>query len=443
MLLAAAVLFQATTAAGLPDPRPANPPATPPANVIILLLDDVGRDKVGLYGVGTAPPPTPHLDALRARGVLFTRAWATQACSPTRAALLTGRSSDRTGIGAVIRPDDGRDTPLPLDEMLLPEALPNHASTHVGKWHLGDEAQPGHHPILSGFDASIGWSGPNDYFKWTERVGQELKPKTGYFPESMAEHAIDAVKQADGPFFLYYATKLGHTPFHDPPDRLHSQQSAPSFPLRQHKAMVEAADAMLGRLLAAVDLETTFVFVMGDNGSPGHTVAPPFVIKKNKGSLFEGGLNVPLIVAGPGVRAGGTCEELVQVTDLFATILELTGHPKPSDAAEDSISFAQLLEDPARKGQRSVLRVHRFPHKGANGPDQTALRTKRWKLIHDHRKNKSTFYDLEADPWETVDLSSLAGVGPTGEEGEASEKRRAMALAFRNLKELAAQPSRR
>ncbi|QDV06484.1 Arylsulfatase precursor [Planctomycetes bacterium Poly30] len=415
--------------------------AAAPPNFLIVLMDDVGRDKIGLYGVGKDPPPTPHLDALAAQGVVFRRTWAYHACSPTRAALLTGRYSDRTGIGGVVKPDDDRNTPLALSEHLLPEDLPGYRTTHVGKWHLGDTSAPLDHPILSGFDASIGWDGPNDYFRWNECADGKLTPKTGYFPESMAEHVIAAVTAAPAtpnepaaPFFLYYCPKLAHVPFHDPPKEFHSQEEAPAYPLRQHKAMVETIDTLLGRILASVDLTETYVFVLGDNGSPGHAVEPPFVIKKNKGSLYEGSLNVPMIVAGPGVAQGKTCEELVEVTDLFATVRELSGLGPPTRGAEDSISFAPQLRDPSLPGARAYLYVHRFPHEGAKGPDHRALRTLRWKIIEDRRAGTFELFDLDADPYEELDLVATPSDDEAKRE-EASDARARLIALFPSFEE--------
>lgn len=417
-----------TTALAPQEPQEPQGPQPKP-NVLIVLMDDVGRDKIGLYGVGTDPPPTPHLDELAAKGVIFQRAWSYQACSPTRAALLSGRYSDRTRIGGIIKPGDGRDTPLALEEHLIPEDLPGYTATHVGKWHLGDEAAPLNHPILSGFDASFGWDGPNDYFRWTECIDGERAPGKGYFPEAMAAHVSRTVKDPESPYFVYYCPKLAHIPFHDPPVALHSQGEAPAYPLRQHKAMVESIDTLLGRILEQVDLTKTFVFVLGDNGSPGHTVAPPFTMKKNKGSLYEGSLNVPLIVAGPGVAAGTTCDELVHVTDIFATVRELCGFEPPSRAAEDSVSFAKLLRDPEAPGPREYLYVHRFPHKGARGPDHRTIRTKRWKLIEDVRASTFELYDLTADPFESSERLAGSAEG-SPEHKEAVEAKARLAALF-------------
>lgn len=414
MLPIAALACLTLASAQAPGAEPKRP------NFLIVLMDDVGRDKMGFYGVGADPPKTPHLDGLAAKGIIFEHAWAAQACSPSRAALLTGRSADRTRIGAVIRPDDGRETPLALTEHLIPEDLPGYSTTHVGKWHLGDRQASIDHPRLSGFDHSIRWQGKNDYFHWTEYVDGEPTKKTGYFPDSMGRHVIRTITDAQAPFFIYYATKLGHTPYHDPPESHRSTKGSLGYARVQHRAMVEAIDTVLGDVLSAVDLSTTYVIVLGDNGSPGATVAPPFSLKKNKNSLFESGLSVPFVVAGPGVAQGQRCDELVCITDIFATIRELSGLGPPTRGAEDSISFARLLKDPSANGERLSLYVHRFPHKGAPGPNQRAVRTKRWKLIEDMRAHKTQLFDLDADPFEQENLAARAE--GDSEESEALAK---------------------
>ncbi len=387
----------------------------PPApNILVVLLDDVGRDKVHAYGESAAAPPTPNLDALAARGVLFRNAWAYHSCSPTRAALLTGRHSDRTGIGSVIRSGDGVYTPLGLSETTLPEALPGYTSVALGKWHLRDLGDPDTHPIDSGFDAVSGYLGSNDYLSWSWNLNGTLTPRTGYFPTELAGQAIETLRRVPEPYFVYYCPKLAHSPYHVPPQSLHTR-GHPGSIWGQHAAMSESIDTVVGRLLEFVDLDQTYVFVMGDNGSPGEAVVSPFQLNQAKGSVYEGGVRVPLIVAGPGVSRGTECAELVHVTDIFATVRELSGLGPPSQGAEDSVSFAAQLTDPLQPGAREALFVHKFPFPGLPGPDVRALRTRRWKLIHRTSSQRFELYDLASDPFELADLLvTQPGPGTTG-----------------------------
>jgi len=394
-------------APALPIARPASGDgvgATP--NVVVVLLDDVGRDKIGLYGDTPITPPTPNLDRLAARGILFRNTWSAPVCSPTRAALLTGRSADRTGVGDIIRRADGVFTPLATSEVTIADALPGHASAAIGKWHLADTLDSAAHAIDLGFDVFAGWEGQNAYFDWTENINGVLTPRTGYFPESNALNAFLAARNLPEPYFLYYCPFLAHAPFHTPPAALHSQPGILTTNIQRHFAMVEAADALVGRVLQGVDLSDTYVVVVGDNGSPGTTVPVPFEPSKVKGSMYEGGLRVPMIVAGPGVAQGAECDELVHVTDYFATIRELAGLGPVAQGAEDSVSFAHLLADPSRGGGRRFLYEHRFGFAGSPvaPPSVRAVRTRRWKLIERDSGATYELYDLEVDPLEQNDL---------------------------------------
>lgn len=375
-----------------------------PPNILVILIDDVGRDKVGCYSDHPSPPPTPSIDALADRGVLFRNAWSYQTCSPTRAALLTGRHSDRTGVGEIIRVSDGVYSGLALSETILPEALPGYRSTALGKWHLQDSGDGPTHPIDSGFDAYYGTAGATEYFDWTENINGTLTPRTGYYPVVLGGQAIRTIQGIQQPFFAYYCPRLAHAPFHAPAPYLHSQATQPQDVHNQHKAMTEAIDTVLGRVLAQVDFSSTYVFVIGDNGSPSSTVTAPFASTHCKNSMFEGGLRIPFIVAGPGIPAGQECDELIHVVDLFATIRELCGFGPPTAGAEDSVSFAPLLRNPALPGARTALYVHKFPFPGLLGLDTYAIRTKRWKLIDSSTTGTTQLFDLLTDPWETNDL---------------------------------------
>ncbi|MFT7075139.1 MAG: arylsulfatase A-like enzyme [Planctomycetota bacterium] len=374
-------------------------------NVVVILMDDVGRDKVACYGDHPSPPATPHLDAFAARGILFRNAWSYQTCSPTRAALLTGRHSDRTGVGEIIRVQDGVYTPLALSETILPEALPGYRNAALGKWHLQDSGDGPTHPLDSGFEAYYGSSGATAYFNWTENVNGILTPRTGYYPLVQGGQAIRTIQGIREPFFVYYCPRLAHAPFHAPPPFLLTSTAPPVTVHEQHKAMVEALDTIFGRVVAQVDLTNTYVFAIGDNGSPGSTVTAPFASTHCKNSMHEGGLRIPFLVAGPGVPQGEECEELVHVVDMFATVRELCGFAPSTMGAEDSISFAPLLADRSQVGERSVLYVHTFPFPGTvGGLDIYAVRTRRWKLIDSVTTGQTRLYDLAADPFETNDL---------------------------------------
>ena len=236
--------------------------------------------------------------------------------------------------------------------------------------------------------------------------------ESGYFPSALTRRGTEILGRLREPFFVYHCPILAHSPWHVPPSYLHTQGN-PTFEPFMHKAMVEAFDHHLGLLLAAIDLETTYVFVIGDNGSPNITVLPPWPMGHGKRSPYEGGVRVPFIVAGPRVARGAECDELVHVTDVFATVLDLVGQPAPQAMAEDSISFAPLLIDPAADGERDHLYFHQFPFPGATSqvPELRAIRTRRWKLIERPDVPAQELYDLQADPHELHDLL-VAPQGP-------------------------------
>jgi arylsulfatase A-like enzyme len=396
----------ATLAGSLIAPIPGDPPPRP--NVIVILMDDIGRDKIACYGEHPAPPPTPNIDGLRDQGILFRNAWAYQTCSPTRAALMTGRYSDRTGIGDIIRAGDGVDSSLPFAEHILPEALPGYTSTMIGKWHLSDTGSSARHPIESGFDLYAGYQGSLNFFNWTQNLNGALSQQSGYLPVVLGGQVIRTVQHSESPSFVYYCPGLAHSPFHAPPPILHSQPSQPQSRITQHLAMVEALDKIVGRVLWHVDLDETYVFIIGDNGSPATTVTPPFSSMRAKRTMYEGGLRVPFLVAGPGIAAGGECTELVHIVDVFATVRELCGFDAPSQGAEDSVSMVPLLMDPTARGARSFLYARAFPNAGVAGPEIRALRTDRYKVIDFVTAGRVELYDLLADPHEATDLLTQA-----------------------------------
>ena len=377
-------------------------------NILIVLMDDVGRDKIGAYADHPNPAPTPSLDALAAQGVLFRNAWAYPVCSPTRAALLTGRYGDRTGITTIIRAGDGVHTPLLLSETILPEVLPDHRSLAIGKWHLKDTGDPLVAPLRAGFDLCSGYAGLARYFHWRRHENGVLRTESGYYPSMLTRRAIELIEGSSEPYFAFHCPILAHSPFHVPPQYLHSQ-GFPSFAPLQHIAMVEALDRHLGQLLAAVDLNETYVFVIGDNGSPNGTISAPWPMGHGKRTPYEGGVRVPFIVAGPGVTAGAECRSLIHVTDVFATILDLVGQPLSSTIAEDSVSFAGQLAQPYSPGGRDHLYIRQAPFPGATGyiPEFRAIRSLRFKLIQFSNPSREELYDLSVDPNETQDLLVL------------------------------------
>lgn len=383
-------------------------------------------DRLGAYGAHPEPSVTPNLDALARRGVRFERAWATPMCSPSRAAMLTGRLPFRTGVGAAIhlgRPDQARG--LALDEATLPRLLANHGveSFAVGKWHLAGGPPPDPtHASKAGFAHYVGYPGnppgPSGYFEWTKYSDGAVQiVRDRYLTTDEVDDALALIRRTPEPWFGWVAFHAVHAPLHAPPPALHGATLAgdPRDTARAHyDAELEALDREIGRLLAGIDpsvLRRTNVIFVADNGTSRHGVRPP--THGGKRSLYETGIRVPLVVAGPAVppaSEGRASAALVHVTDLFATIAELFGAPSE---AEDSRSLLPFLADPAAPSARRVLYTERFlPNGGPPDPERhfRTARDQRYKLLvlPDGRE----FYDLEADPFEQRDLIAEGAAPP-------------------------------
>ena len=433
-------------------------------NVLLIIGDDMGVETLASYGVGENPPATAALDELAREGVRFTNVWSQPACSPTRATMITGRYGFRTGVGLAVGfgptmaapPDkpawaaaeraartrtsdraavrasrEARPALLP-DEFTLPMALKQsndlgYATAAIGKWHLADASNGWiEHPNRVGFDHYSGLitGTPPSYFTWNKVVNGEVSGTTGYAPADKADDAIRWIdQQGDDPWFLWFAFNLPHVPLHVPPaetwqsDYSHiDPQSLPPEQSREYFsetypyffAMIEAMDTQIGRLLASLDPEVrdnTYVIFLGDNGSG--VVSAPFQSGQAKGTVYEGGINVPMIVTGPGVARGGVSEALVNTTDLFVTIMEMAGiDPEdaiPGEVTHDSMSFFPALSDPDAPTGREWLYADYFVGGLPGVADgDYAMRGDRYKLLR--YRGSEELYDLERDPYEHDNL---------------------------------------
>lgn len=438
----------------------------PRPNVVLVVLDDIGVDRVGAYGeapAGAVAPCTPNLDALAAGGLLFRNCYANPLCSPTRAQILTGRHGFRTGIGQLVDAGGSRTGLSAGFEASLPEMLSGYDTTLVGKWHLGHARRDGlNHPLRSGFRSFAGsmynlnvgpvdfGSGPVDcsafgqvgYYNWVKtqnvapaQLGQSCS--TTYATTDTVDDAVASLFTMQEPWFLQVNVNAAHMPPELPPAALcptpgtcatqYCQIATPDV-AQAMDAIAEALDQELGRLFASVHAADpdAFILVISDNGSESAAARGPsgscFGPDRSKGTLFQGGIRVPLIVSGPGV-VPGECTNLVQATDLFATIADLT---HSAAQAEDSISFEPYLRGrmtPRRNFAYSELFTPNFV-----SPDKTAVvfapkahlravTNGQYKLIRYSDENglvEDYFVNLQADPCELVDLSPGFGPADTG-----------------------------
>jgi arylsulfatase B len=389
-------------------------------NVLLIIADDMGVDRVGVYGEHPDPGRTPVIDQLAADGVLFRNAWSNTDCSPSRATMLTGRYGIRTGIGGIIKKLDTFE--LGLDEQIIPELLPpTYRNAAIGKWHLAAPELSGNaHPLLSGFEFHRGSftnlpnaDGEAAYFDWEKLVDGAVTQSTTYATTDSVDEALGLIAGFGAePWFVWLSFNAPHKPYHHPPAHLHNYvlpATVPEDPPLFMKACAEAMDTEMGRLFASMSpatLADTVVIFIGDNGTHLEATTAPFVPTQAKSTVFEGGLNVPLIVAGPGVAQGAECAALVNTTDIFASVLELSGEPS---SAEDSVSFVPYLADPALPSQRDWVYGERVIPNGTSliTSWRRAAREERFKLHHYYNGAqlvREELYDLDADPFESQNL---------------------------------------
>jgi arylsulfatase A-like enzyme len=335
------------------------------------------------------------------------------------------------GMGANSVPEEDRDDPLnqrpsiSKDAYGLPAALGadeslDYQSVALGKWHLASETNGGlEHPMIVGFDNYIGnfnGGAVESYFAWSKVVDGEITDgQTGYATTETVNDALSwlAESDADKPWLMWVAFNAPHSPYAPPPAELLSEETAAALEGAEgHQvftAMIEAMDTEIGRLLSEIpeeELANTYVIFLGDNGSPGAMATPPFPGDRAKGQVYQGGVNVPLVITGPGVESGVSTDALANSVDLFATLLDLAGTADDARLDEvviDGVSLAPVLTDPSAD-------VRSFAYADVFGPQQgqivnrKAIRDERYKIIRDLRNETEEFYDLSVDPFEQNDL---------------------------------------
>ena len=385
------------------DPALVSPVVSPKRpNVLLIIADDVGTDKIGAYAVDPRAPRTPNIDALAARGVTYDRAWAMSVCSPTRSTLLTGRYPLRYGIGQAIDVMWGR-WALPVDEPSLPRMLDEatddaYSAIALGKWHMAAAfVGSGHHPYDMGFDLHLGSPGnimrdetfdgsSEDYYRWFKLVDQQLVETTTYATLDTTNDAVREIPKLQEPWLTWLAYNAAHSPYQMPPEDMWPRASDATLPQWAiQNAMIEVMDAEIGRVLDAIDpevLENTLVLFMGDNGTPNTVVLDPYDPGRTKTSVYEGGVRIPFIVAGPWVGQPGTrSDALVSVADVYATLAD--GLDADVEIPDDSVSFLHTLVDPSLPARRSWLytEIFRPPGPGPWEHWERAVRDDRFKLI--------------------------------------------------------------
>lgn len=442
----------------------AAPTGERPPNIILIVADDLGINDITTYGGGIAGGrvPTPNIDALAREGVDFTQGYAGNAtCSPSRAAMMTGRYPTRFGfeftgippsfaatVGhsggggphpVVFRDDLNHDIipsaqmGVPQSEITIAEALQarGYRTLHLGKWHLGETDALG--PHAQGFDESLGMRAgggmflpeespdvvnaklpfdPIDSFLWPNlpyavqyNNEQRMRP-VGHVTDYLTDNAIAAISaNKNRPFFLYLAYNAPHTPLQATRADYDALSGIADHKTRVYGAMVRQLDRRIGDIMAHLKAEgldeNTLVIFTSDNGGAWYTGIEghnaPY--RGWKATFFEGGIRVPMFMRWPGRIAPGTRGTApASHLDLFATIAGVSGAAVPSDRAMDSVNvLGGVVPGMAAQARAAPL----FWRSG----DYRAVRAGDWKLSIGRGSQSAWLYNLAEDPTERRDLS--------------------------------------
>jgi arylsulfatase A-like enzyme len=430
-------LFTALLLAPLVAPHAADVPRQK-SNIILFLIDDLGWRDLGCQG--STFYRTPNIDRLAAEGVRFTDAYAACAvCSPTRAAVLTGKyparllltdwlPSGRWNPKAKLR--EGRFLRgLPVEEITLAEALREggYRTASIGKWHLGSEpfSLPEHH----GFDLNIAGNAhgaPGSYFfpyagDWKipatdQRAVWNVLPdgQPGeYLTDRLTDEAVKFIRASkDKPFFLYFPHYGVHTPL-QAKEEVVAKYEKVSEAQRQGKpeyaAMVESVDDSVGRVMATLkdlglDRNTVVIFTSDNGGFYNATSNAP--LRANKGAYYEGGIRVPLLIKWPGVaKSGHVVSEPVISTDLYPTCLAAAGLPARPNQHLDGVNLRPALTGDGPLAPRSLFWHYPHYNEHPSSVPSSVIRKGEWKLIEPFDPEGIELYHLATDLGETNNLA--------------------------------------
>lgn len=408
-------------------------------NIVLFLIDDLGWRDLGCQG--STFYQTPNLDKLASEGVRFTDAYSSCAvCSPTRAAILTGKYPARLMLTDWL--PSGRWDPkaklmtgrflrgLPVEELTLAEALraAGYRTASIGKWHLGSEpfSLPEHH----GFEVNVGGNAhgaPGSYFypyqgDWLI-PGTELRAQWNVLPDGkegeyltdrLTDEAIQFISQnKEKPFFLYFPHYGVHTPLQAKPEVIAKYAAIPESQrqgLPEYAAMVESIDDSVGRIVDTLEklrlADNTIIIFTSDNGGfwKATNQAP---LRANKGAYYEGGIRVPLIIKWPGkAKPGLVVAQPVISNDLYPTCLAASGLPPLPNQHVDGVDLSDLLKGKTTSLNRHSLFWH-YPHYNEHPSSfpSSAIRKGDWKMIQTFDPDRFELYNLAEDLSETNNLA--------------------------------------
>jgi arylsulfatase A-like enzyme len=381
--------------------NPIDDPSKP--NILLIIADDLGLDAMPGYAIGSIKPIMPNIQNLMDRGIKFNNFWSYPTCTPTRSSILTGKHGFRVNVTQVGDVLSTSETSL---QQYLTENNTGYSNAVIGKWHLS--ANP-NHPAALGIDyyAGLLQGAASSYNNWNLTENGQTITSTEYITSKISDLAIHWIENQSDPWFLWLAYTAPHTPFHLPPNDLHTQDGLSpdqaeidANPLPYYMAMIEAMDTEIGRVLASIspsELENTLIIFIGDNGTPSQ-VAQEYRSQRVKGTVYQGGINVPMIISGRGVgRINQEEDALINATDIFSTIGEIAGVDVSS--INDSKSFKGLLNDEG-SGQRTYAYSEAGQDSGAS--DYT-IRNQSHKYIKFANGNEA-LYNLRLNPLENPNL---------------------------------------
>ncbi|TXT28085.1 MAG: sulfatase [Planctomycetota bacterium] len=406
-------------------------------NVVLIVADDLGAMDLGCYGSNFHR--TPHLDKLAAEGMRFTQSYsACPVCSPSRAAIVTGRYPQRFQLtdwlpGRPDRPDQRLNRPtlrnhLPLEAVTIADLLKpaGYVCGSIGKWHLGGE---GFEPTKQGFDLNIAGDAagsPQSYFAPFSKPngkatpGLNDAPEGEYLPDRLtteAEKFITANRER--PFFLYLPHFTPHTPLKAKQELVKKYPSASTFRGQQNNpiyaAMLESLDESVGRIVAKLDelklSDRTIVLFTSDNGGLATTEGPntPATsnapLREGKGWLYEGGIRVPLLVKWPGnVKANSTSDVPVCGIDLMPTIRDACVLESTKSIPTDGVSLLPLLKHSGTIARESLF--WHYPHyANQGGKPGGVVRSGEWKLVEFYEEGRRELFHVAKDVSESRNLA--------------------------------------
>jgi len=370
-------------------------------NVLLIIADDLGSDALEGFAIQDGIfPHTPVIHSLRENGVSYMNNWATPQCAPTRASIISGKYGIKTDV---------REVPANLN--LTHESIFNYldrltnnsySTAVIGKWHLSSPINF-NHPLEHGADHFEGViaGGVQNYNRWDKTEdGQRIEVRE-YVTTHFTNSAIDWISEQTKPWFLWLSHVAPHRPFQLPPADLFTINN-PATERELYLATIEALDTEIGRLLDSMDAQTrenTLIIFVGDNGTPGGVIQgyPP---RHSKGSMYEGGLRVPMIISGAGVSRRGEQElGLTQVNDLYATLIEACSNDLPG-GIHNSYSIIPSFLTP-----NTIERNYIYADYIDNEREFWAIRNQDYKLIENENGDQE-FYNLSESVLEQDDLIS-------------------------------------